>query len=199
MKLVEYGSMTCPHCAAFSAEAMRARCCATYVKSGRVSWEFRNYVRDAFDLAASLVARCNGTKTFFPVTRAIFADQENWENRIQAMPQDQFKAMQDLPPNQQFVAIAKAFYHTQLDWEGKLQKTPQPQSSKALQNLPENQIELEVVHRGFHPGGVSNAKATQCLTDTKRIDQIVNQSRVIAEPVAGLFGHSELRDQRHAR
>jgi protein-disulfide isomerase len=105
VKLVEYGSMTCPHCRRFDQNSVPHL--LTYVKSGQVSWEFRNYVRDAFDIAASLVARCNGTKTFFPVTRAIFADQESWENKIQGMPQDQFKAMQDLPPNQQFVAIAK--------------------------------------------------------------------------------------------
>lgn len=105
VKLVEYGSMTCPHCKRFDEHAVPQL--LTYVKSGQVSWEFRNYVRDAFDLAASLVARCNGPRTFFPVTRAIFADQENWENKIQATPQDQLKAMQDLPPNQQFVAVAK--------------------------------------------------------------------------------------------
>src|SRR5436309_16013442 len=42
VKLVEYGSITCPHCAAFSAEAAAALR-ASYVGPGRVSWEYRHY------------------------------------------------------------------------------------------------------------------------------------------------------------
>jgi protein-disulfide isomerase len=106
VKLVEYGSMTCPHCARFDQNAVPALV-GKYVKSGQVSWEFRNYVRDAFDVSASMVARCNGAKSFFPLTRAIFKDQQNWEAKIQAIPEDQLKATQDLPPSQEFAALAK--------------------------------------------------------------------------------------------
>ena len=60
VKVVEYGSMTCPHCAEFDEEALKPLT-DNYVKSGRVSFEFRNFVRDPFDVAASLVARCGGT------------------------------------------------------------------------------------------------------------------------------------------
>ena len=69
IKLVEFGSMTCPHCAEFDEIGVPALV-DKYVKSGQVSWEFRNYVRDPFDLTASLIARCNGAKSFFPLTRA---------------------------------------------------------------------------------------------------------------------------------
>ena len=130
VKLVEYGSMTCPHCKRFDEHAVPQL--LTYVKSGQVSWEFRNYVRDAFDIAASLVARCNGPRTFFPVTRAIFADQENWENKIQAVPQDQFKSMQDLPPNRQFVAIAKVAGFPQF---GAAHGIPVAKSAQCLSNV----------------------------------------------------------------
>jgi protein-disulfide isomerase len=106
VKLVEYGSMTCPHCARFDQNAAPTLI-GKYVKSGQVSWEFRNYVRDAFDVSASMVARCNGAKSFFPLTRAIFRDQKNWEAKIQAVPEDQLKATQDLPPSQEFAALAK--------------------------------------------------------------------------------------------
>lgn len=106
VKLVEYGSMTCPHCARFDASAAPSLI-GKYVKSGQVSWEFRNYVRDAFDVSASMVARCNGAKSFFPLTRAIFREQKNWEAKIQAVPEGQLKATQDLPPNQEFAALAK--------------------------------------------------------------------------------------------
>src|SRR5881397_817088 len=58
VKLVEIGSLSCPHCKAFDDEGVPALI-EKYVKTGLVSWEFRNYVRDAFDLTATLVARCN--------------------------------------------------------------------------------------------------------------------------------------------
>lgn len=106
VKLVEYGSMTCPHCRAFDSEGVPALL-GTYVKSGEVSWEFRNYVRDAFDVSAALIARCNGADSFFPLTRAIFEQQASWEAKIRATPDEQLKALQDLPMNRQFIAVAR--------------------------------------------------------------------------------------------
>ena len=49
VKLIEYGSLTCPHCREFDEKGVQPLI-ANYVKTGQVSWEFRNYVRDAFDL-----------------------------------------------------------------------------------------------------------------------------------------------------
>ena len=106
VKLVEYGSMTCPHCREFD-ETGVSSLIDKYVKSGQVSYEFRNWVRDAVDLTASLIARCNGAKGFFPLERALYKDQPNWFARVQAAPEDQLKQLQDLPPNQQFLELAK--------------------------------------------------------------------------------------------
>ncbi len=106
VKLVEFGSMTCPACAAFDETGMPPLI-DKYVKSGRVSFEFRNFVRDPFDLTASLVARCGGTASFFALTRALFADQSNWFGRIQGVTPEQNQAMQAMAPAQQFGEIAK--------------------------------------------------------------------------------------------
>jgi len=106
VKLIEYGSLTCPHCRAFDEEGVPPLI-TSYVKTGLVSWEFRNYVRDAFDLTAALVARCSGAKGFFPLARAFYKDQTQWVTKIQAVPPDQISKLQDLPPNQQFVELAK--------------------------------------------------------------------------------------------
>src|SRR5688500_3726148 len=46
IRLIEYGSLTCPHCAEFE-EKGGLQLVEKYVKSGQVAWEFRNYVRDA--------------------------------------------------------------------------------------------------------------------------------------------------------
>jgi protein-disulfide isomerase len=104
--IVEYGSLTCPHCKAFDDEGVPSLI-SKYVKTGQVSWEFRNYVRDAFDLTATLIARCNGANSFFPLSRALYKDQSTWVATIQAVPPAQIEQLQNLPPNRQFVELAK--------------------------------------------------------------------------------------------
>jgi protein-disulfide isomerase len=106
VKLVEYGSLTCPHCREFDEKGVPSLM-GKYVKSGQVSWEFRNYVRDPFDLTATLIARCNGAKSFFPLMRAFYKDQAVWVGKIQATPQAQLEQLQNLAPNQEFVQAAK--------------------------------------------------------------------------------------------
>jgi protein-disulfide isomerase len=106
VKMVEFGSMTCPHCAEFDEEAMKPLT-DTYVKNGKVSLEFRNFVRDPFDVAASLVARCGGAGSFFGLTRGLYADQRNWITKIQAGDPAAMQQIQALPPQQQFGEIAK--------------------------------------------------------------------------------------------
>ena len=106
VKVVEFASMTCPHCAEFEEQAMKPLT-ENYVKSGRVSFEFRNFVRDPFDVAASLVARCGGTTSFFGLTRGLFADQEQWFAKVQSADPAAMQQIQSLPPNQQFAEIAR--------------------------------------------------------------------------------------------
>ena len=77
VRLVEYASYTCPHCAHFAAEsdaALKGR----MVRSGAVAFEYRHLLRDRLDLAAAILARCTGAKGFFGATGAIFAGQERW-------------------------------------------------------------------------------------------------------------------------
>ena len=53
IKIVEYGSLTCSHCAEFS-EKGSATIRDQWVSSGRVSYEFRHFVRDGLDLTIGL-------------------------------------------------------------------------------------------------------------------------------------------------
>ena len=106
VKLIEYGSMTCPHCREFD-EVGVPTLINKYVKSGRVSYEFRNYVRDPYDLAGALITRCNGAKSFFPLTRAMYTDQPNWVGKLQKVTPAQGEALTNLGPTKQFLAIAK--------------------------------------------------------------------------------------------
>lgn len=77
VKLVEYLSYTCPHCAAFtqeSAAVLRGK----MINAGTVEVEYRPAVRDAADLAATLLVRCAGPARFTQVSEAIFARQDDW-------------------------------------------------------------------------------------------------------------------------
>lgn len=107
VKLVEYLSLTCSHCAAFAKEAF-APLRDGYVKKGTVSFEVRNYVRDPIDVAAALVSRCGGTEPYFAMTEQVLAGQAALFEKAQAIPQPEFQKMGTLPPSEQFKALAKA-------------------------------------------------------------------------------------------
>lgn len=106
VKLVEFGSMTCPHCREFDQTAMKPLI-DNYVKTGRVSFEFRNYVRDPYDVAATVVARCAGTSGFFGFTRQLYADQPEWIAKAQSADPAKVQALSALPPAQQLGEVAK--------------------------------------------------------------------------------------------
>lgn len=84
VRLVEYASMTCSHCAAFAAEGIPALR-GDYVRRGLVSLEFRHAVRDGADLAASMLARCAGPRGYFASLERIFAAQDTWLPRAAAV------------------------------------------------------------------------------------------------------------------
>ena len=133
VKLVEYGSMTCPHCAEFDETGVQPLI-DKYVKTGLVSYEFRNYVRDSLDLAASLIARCNGAKGFFPLTRALYKDQPNWVARLQTVPPEQQQALAGLGPDRQFLETAKLAGFQQ--WAA-MRGVPTAKSTQCLTNQAE--------------------------------------------------------------
>jgi protein-disulfide isomerase len=96
VKLVEYGSLTCPHCAEFAEKGTPALI-EKYVKTGRVSLEFRNYLRDGLDMSMALVARCGGPERFFPLSEAMYNDQRQFFERAQAATPEQQQAAASSP------------------------------------------------------------------------------------------------------
>lgn len=77
VKLVEFISYTCPHCAHFNAEASPVLA-ASYVKTGKVQVEVRPFFRNMFDVTASLLAHCGPADRFLGNHDAILAGQETW-------------------------------------------------------------------------------------------------------------------------
>ena len=105
VKLVEFGSMTCPHCAEFEEQGGKALI-DNYVKKGLVSWEFRNFVRDPFDMAATLLARCGGEASFFGMTRTCSPTSGPGSARSRRPTRRRMQGLQTMPPAQQFSTIA---------------------------------------------------------------------------------------------
>ena len=106
VKLIEFASMTCPHCATFAENGFDPLV-NDYVKTGRVAFEFRNFVRDPLDITMALLARCGQPERFFPLTEAMFENQQQFFEAVQAAPTDQQQALSQLPPTQQFAAFAE--------------------------------------------------------------------------------------------
>ena len=99
VKVVEYLSLTCPACAHFAAEGA-PRLIAGPVRSGRVSLEYRNYVLNAYDLAAALISRCAAPSDYFALNHALFAAQPQWTARIEAVPAAERQQLAGVPPLQ---------------------------------------------------------------------------------------------------
>ena len=105
VKVVEFVSLTCPTCARFSNGAKAPL--AAKVRTGKVSFEFRNYVLNSIDLTAALLARCAGPSRFFPFTEHLFATQPQWVGKITGMSQAQKDEIQKLPSDQQIARVAE--------------------------------------------------------------------------------------------
>ncbi len=105
VKLVEYASHTCGHCADFStqaAEPLRDK----YIASGVVSYELRNQIHDPFDLVMARLARCGQPESFHPLAEQVWTNLNSVIEAAQANPAALEAAMK-LPENQRFVAFGE--------------------------------------------------------------------------------------------
>jgi protein-disulfide isomerase len=106
VKLVEYASLTCGHCANF-AQAGKASLVGGYVRGGKVSYEYRPYILNGLDVAATLVARCGGPGRFFPISDKLFATQRQWMGRASALTDAQKAQVNALPESQRLGRLAE--------------------------------------------------------------------------------------------
>lgn len=77
VRVVEYGSYTCSHCAHFEAvDAPLVK--QQLVATGKISFEFRNLLRDPVDLTIAMLARCGSPSRFFGNHKYFMATQKSW-------------------------------------------------------------------------------------------------------------------------
>lgn len=106
LAIVEYGSLTCPHCRHLAETAMKPLM-DEYVRTGRVSYEYRSFVLNGIDLAATLVARCAGPAHFFPMAEQLYATQPDWMGKMENLPKGEQDRLSALPNDQLLLEIAK--------------------------------------------------------------------------------------------
>src|SRR3984957_9890012 len=75
--IIEYASMTCPHCAHFS-ETTFPELKKRYIDTGKVRFIFREFPLDQLAAAGFMLARCATPDKYFPMVETLFAKQKDW-------------------------------------------------------------------------------------------------------------------------
>ena len=75
--IIEYSSLTCPHCAAFHAETLPL-IKANYIDTGKARFVFRDFPFDRQALLAAALAHCAGEERFFGFLDVLFRTQKTW-------------------------------------------------------------------------------------------------------------------------
>jgi protein-disulfide isomerase len=79
IKMVEYASYTCPHCADFH-NAVFKNLKAEYIDTGKVHFTLREVYFDRYGLWAAMIARCGGELRYFGIHDMLFDQQKDWAN-----------------------------------------------------------------------------------------------------------------------
>ncbi|PPR10557.1 MAG: hypothetical protein CFH41_01544 [Alphaproteobacteria bacterium MarineAlpha11_Bin1] len=75
--LVEYASLTCPHCAQFHVKVL-PDLKKEFIDTGKVRYIYRDFPLDRLALGAAMVARCSGRETFFGFIETFYNAQSRW-------------------------------------------------------------------------------------------------------------------------
>ena len=83
--VVEYASMTCPHCARFQMVVF-PDIKKDWIDTGKVRWVFRDYPLDALAVKAAMVARCAPKDRFYAFVDTFLTAQDQWVKTKNAEP-----------------------------------------------------------------------------------------------------------------
>ena len=142
VKLVEYGSLACPHCRHFEQTGYKPLV-QGYVRTGKVSYEFRNFLINGPDIAVSMLTRCAGPAKFFPMSEVVYATQSDWEKKFMNVSDADKAALQKLSDKERIVRFAE------------------------IGGMPQIAARF----------GVTAARAKQCLSDAKALQQLLDMTK----------------------
>ena len=108
VKLLEFGSFTCPTCARFEAVGVPALL-RDYVASGKVSFEFRGFpIHGPVDVGMTLLSMCQTPAVRMQFSKAMFAAQNELLDGFQNIPEAEIARLNALPPGTALVQYADA-------------------------------------------------------------------------------------------
>jgi protein-disulfide isomerase len=151
LKLVEYGSLTCPACAAFSAEASEPLM-NDYINSGRVSFEFRSFIiHGPLDLALTRMIGCTAPEAAVPLADQVWANLPAIQQRAIAA-QAQLESLGSLPEDQRFVAFGE--YTGLYEFFGS-RGVSEDQARTCLGDF-ESLKQIEALSKGYSKNGINS-------------------------------------------
>lgn len=104
--LVEYGSLACPHCRHFEETGYKPLVDG-YVRTGKVSYEFRNLLLNGPDISVSLLTRCSGPANFFAMSQVVYATQPQWQQKFAQLSDADKAALDKMTDRQRIVRLAE--------------------------------------------------------------------------------------------
>ena len=163
VKLIEYGSLACPHCRHFEETGYKPLL-QNYVRTGRVSYEFRNLLINGPDMSISLLAHCAGPTKFFPMSELVYATQEQWQKKIEGMDESSLDKLTD---QQRIIRYAEVGGMAQI--AGRFGVTParakqclaDPKGLERLINMTKTAMDNGIGHT---PTFIINGKVTDAST-----------------------------------
>jgi protein-disulfide isomerase len=166
VKLVEYGSLACPHCRHFEETGLKPLV-QSYVRTGRVSYEFRNLLISGPDISISLLAHCAGPSKFFDMSAYVFERQPHWQKRFEDMSDAQKAELEKLTNQQRVVRFAEIGGFAQI--AARFGVTParsrqclaDPKGLKRLLDMTQHATDIGVRHT---PTFFINGKMTDAAT-----------------------------------
>jgi protein-disulfide isomerase len=142
--IIEYASMTCPHCAAFEVQVF-PKLKEKYIDTGKVRFILREFPLDGLAAAAFMLARCAGPDKYYPLVETLFAQQPKWAVRN---------------PIEPLMAIAKQAGFTQQSFEACINNKDALAKVQQVRDRAANQFKVKATPTFFingerHEGGMS--------------------------------------------
>lgn len=150
VRLVEYASISCPHCGEFSRGA--GPLTSQYVKSGQVSWEYRPHMLFPTDPGIFALLQCRGAEPYLQLVEQLYADQENWLTAVQQYAQANGPALEGMNAQQRAVALVRG---AGIDQFLRQRGMTQAQIDSCLANERNLQRIAELTQRGTQEHGVT--------------------------------------------
>jgi protein-disulfide isomerase len=106
VKIVEYGSLTCPHCKAFHETGLPV-IKAKYLATGRVSYEYRPFSLNGIDLMAGMVMQCLAAPQAWDFVNRTYARQAELVQPFQTISEADRASLAALPQEAQGPRMAE--------------------------------------------------------------------------------------------